>query len=435
MPGTSNDNGKVTFYCVAFNCPMATQVTWCVTEAGGDIITVSDPRSEDEEESLLGCGYTMRTDQSEDNEIQKVVTALKFTPSVSIHSNTRIVCRFTSDGRARNNAATTYNDCFPEIPQVSGEKPIALSLGESRDVICSTELKNFNPKDIVIKWSCGAGHYQDLETFKEEVTENSQQTYDAKSECRIPEHRFTELGFKVRVTWRHLSMEEAEWREVSAADLPWRPQMSDISVPRLLHGKEAKLQCTISGYFPNALTVNWLRREAGKPDLFPVSPSDKYKLPVMDVTEQTDQTFTCTPSLIFNVSGRTEHRAEFICHAVHPSLERPLEKRTGELNVEGESSGKDFYPQNIAVRWSRTKYTGRYEEYPASAFSNTLRENPDGTFTLSSRCKANKSSYSEIKHFKVSVTHESQESPTEKSISYHKETSETLIKTFQQTLQ
>uniref|UniRef100_A0A8C5QZR4 Ig-like domain-containing protein n=1 Tax=Leptobrachium leishanense TaxID=445787 RepID=A0A8C5QZR4_9ANUR len=424
-PQTLNDD-KVTFYCVAFNCPKATWVTWCVTEAGGDTITVSDPRTKDEEEKLLGCDYTMRSENSEDKELHKVITALNFTPSVLKHSNTTIVCRFISDGKTKEEKVK-WSFTLPK-PQVSGENPIALSPGDSSDVICSTELKNFNPKDIGITWSCGAGHYQDLETIKEEVTQNSQQTYDAKSECRIPGHRFTEPGFKVRVTWRHKSMEESEWKEASAADLPWCPHMSDISVPRLLHGDEVKLQCTISRYFPDALKVNWLRREAGKPDLFPVSSSDKYKLPVMAATRQEDQTFTCTASLIVNVSMKTDHGAEFICQVEHPSLESPLEKRTGELNVVGipvvdvtlnDSQSdhwliaevRDFYPQNIDVRWSRTKHKGQYEEYPASDFTKESKANPDGTFQLTSKCKAK--NFDDRKRFKVTVTHESLESPIE----------------------
>uniref|UniRef100_A0A8C5PNR9 Ig-like domain-containing protein n=1 Tax=Leptobrachium leishanense TaxID=445787 RepID=A0A8C5PNR9_9ANUR len=431
-PETSNDNDKVTFYCVAFNCPIATRVMWCVKESGEDTFKSSEPWSKDEEERLLGCGYTIRTDQFEDKGLHKVITALNFTPSVSIHINTTIVCRFTSDGKTK---AEKIKWKFPlSKPQVSGEKPIALSLGDSGDVICSTNLKDFNPKDIVITWSCGAGHYQDLETINVKITKNSQQTYDAKSVCRIPGNRFNDPGFKVRVTWRHLSMEEAERKEASAADLPWRPQMSDISVPRLLlHGEEAKLQCTISGYFPGDLKVNWLRREAGKPDLFPVSPSDKYKLPVMDVTRQEDQTFTCTASLIYSVSRKTDHGSEFICQVGHPSLESPLEKRTGELDVEGIlavdvmlddtqsdrwliAEVKSFYPRDIKVTWSRTTLSMKgYEEYPESDITFEGQLNNDGTFRLISKCKISKFNKPN-KTYKVSVSHKSLESPIEKII-------------------
>uniref|UniRef100_A0A8C5PMC7 Ig-like domain-containing protein n=1 Tax=Leptobrachium leishanense TaxID=445787 RepID=A0A8C5PMC7_9ANUR len=429
-PETSNENDKVTFYCVAFNCLKATEVTWCVTETDGKPVTLPHPRTKDEEERLLGCDYTMRTDQSGDNKLQKVITALIFAPSVSHHSNMTIVCKFTSDGKTKE---TELKWSFTlRKPQVSDEKPIALSLGDSGDVICSIELKDFNPKDIGITWSCGAGHYQDLETIKDKITENSQKTYDAKSECRIPGNRFTEPGFKVRVTWRHESMEEPEWREVSAADLPWCPQMSDISVPRLLHGKEAKLQCKISGYFPDALTVNWLRREAGKPDLFPVSPSDKYKIPVMNVTRQEDQTFTCIASIIVNVSIKPDHRAEFICQVGH--LTSTLEKRTGELDVKGIpvvdvaftskrsdnwliANVRSFYPDQITVKWSRTKYDSKYVEYPD--ITEEVTKSSDGTFHLITKCKAKK--FKDKKSFKVSVEHESLESPIEKVMSPHKD--------------
>uniref|UniRef100_A0A8C5W7W1 Ig-like domain-containing protein n=1 Tax=Leptobrachium leishanense TaxID=445787 RepID=A0A8C5W7W1_9ANUR len=214
--------------------------------------------------------------------------------------------------------------------------------------------------------------------------------------------------------------------------------MSDISVPRLLHGKEAKLQCTISGYFPDHLLVNWLRREAGKPDLFPVSPSDKYKLPVMDVTRQEDQTFTCTASLIYTVSQKTDHGSEFICQVGHPSLERPLEKRTGELDVEGipvvnvihvdtvsndclVAEVKGYYPGKTKVTWSRRSRTRGYEPCPLSDADMEVKENEDGTVSLSSRFKATKPITSNELQYKVSVEHKSLECLIETDISAQKE--------------
>ncbi|KAM8962490.1 uncharacterized protein RCH25_038041 [Pelodytes ibericus] len=425
-----SEDKKVTLYCTASDCQKDVQVTWSVTEINEQkIVSSSDSLSDDEKERLLGSGYIVKTDQSQLNGLYSVITMLNFTPNIEQHKETEISCKLVCDGRIKERKIKWSYKILK--PQISDEKPIKLSLGDSGEVHCSISLQNFNPRDIRVTWSSGVGNYQDLNPLKERVTGTSQQTFDVKSESRIPGHRFQEPGFKVRVTWNHESMEEPEWREVSATDLPWRPQMADIiTPPHMINGTEAKLQCTISGYFPDALDVKWLRREPGKSDLYPVSASDKYKFPEKEVTREKDQTFSCTASLIVKVSVNTESGAEFICRVGHPSLETLLEKRTGELSVIGipvvnfTNSEKrliaevgGFYPEPITVTLSRTK-GGKYENYSDSEITSELTRNCDGTFRLIKKWedKNKMKSRGHSKSFKVLVTHKTLTSPIEKII-------------------
>ncbi|XP_073492207.1 uncharacterized protein [Aquarana catesbeiana] len=220
--------------------------------------------------------------------------------------------------------------------------------------------------------------------------------------------------------------------------------MDDIEVPSLVHNREAKLQCVIRGYFPYNLEVRWLRREAGKPELYELSTSDRYKIPVLEIIQGSDKTYTCTASIIVSVLLKTEHKSEFICRVAHPILETPLEKRTGELTVTGiptvtrKQDDKHliaeishFYPEKITVTWSQTKQKSGLENkfvpYDEKKYTvSELRQESDGTFSLTSSVKkfkdnkqykltVVKTTYNDNKLYKLTVTHESMKSPIEKT--------------------
>ncbi|PIO13190.1 hypothetical protein AB205_0179430 [Aquarana catesbeiana] len=213
--------------------------------------------------------------------------------------------------------------------------------------------------------------------------------------------------------------------------------MDDIEVPSLVHNREAKLRCVIRGYFPDNLEVKWLRREAGKPELYEVSTGDRYKIPVLEITQESDKTYTCTSFLIVSVLVKTEHKSEFICRVTHPILETPLEKRTGELTVTGiptvtrKQNGKyliaeisHFFPEKITVTWSRTKQKSGLENkfvpYEEKEYTvSDLRHESDGTFSLTSSAKK---TFNDTKLYKLTVTHESMKSLIEKTYRRGKET-------------
>ncbi|KAM4632475.1 uncharacterized protein O3C94_018993 [Discoglossus pictus] len=333
-PELWKDDDKITLSCSASDCVKDVQVTWTVTESDGNKVTVSDWKSSKEEESgqLLISDYTMRADRSMSEGLHNVISTLSFIPSASKHKNMKIVCKFNCDGKSKEKRLHWVDHC--KKPEIS--EPIRLTLCDTGEVLCSVTLQRFYPISIRIRWTCGAGSYKDLETVSEPFTYNNDQTCNVQSVCGIPGHMFNEPGFKVRVTWSHGSMDNPEHRElyIRDTDFVWRPVIDEITkLPHIVNRTETKLQCNISGYFPDSLDVKWLKREAGNQALFPVSPSEKYKIPVMDVRREADNTFTCTASLFVFVSAQSEGGAEFICQVAHPSLERPLMKSTGPLTV------------------------------------------------------------------------------------------------------
>ncbi|OCT58293.1 hypothetical protein XELAEV_18002231mg [Xenopus laevis] len=213
-----------------------------------------------------------------------------------------------------------------------------LSLSESGEVLSCLTLREFYPREIQIRWSCGVGYYWELETIKENVTLNHG-SFNIESECKLPGHLFKDPRFKVRVTWNHRSSDEEESRELCARDpdFPWRPRMEEIISPTLTHGAEGKFQCKIWGYFPLCLELKWFRREAGARELIPLYPSEKYYL-MMDPVREADGTYSGTAILIVSVNSATEQGVEFICQIRHPSLREPLERSTGPLKVEVKSA-------------------------------------------------------------------------------------------------
>ncbi|KAM5151723.1 uncharacterized protein ACMZJ9_009969 [Mantella aurantiaca] len=389
---------KVTLYCMALKCPKRVQATWTVTIEGREAITVSDcPKYKDEETGpLLHSDYHVKTEPSEENAFHNVTTKLSFTPSASDCKRTEVKCKFTCGGKVKERSLIfTFEQKKPEIKD--SKDSIKVFFDDAKDIVCVANLENFYPRNIQIQWSCGVDQYKDVQSTKEELTYNDKNhTYKAVSECKIPsKFKQDSAGeFKVRVTWKHPSMYEPESREIPLEDIPHRPIMEDIVIPTFLHGTEAKLQCEIRGFSPNNLEVRWLRREAGKPELYAVNSSDKYKIPEIEITQQPDKAYTCTATLIILASAPIHHRSEFICRVTHSSLGTHLEKSTGELNVKGipeieiKQIGKNlranisnFTPNNISVTWSRTKENKlkNYDDKDITVVEE--HDNDDGTFT------------------------------------------------------
>ncbi|XP_063306041.1 uncharacterized protein LOC134604141 [Pelobates fuscus] len=227
-------------------------------------------------------------------------------------------------------------------------------------------------------------------------------------------------------------------KKASVTDLTRCPKMGDIIIPRLVNGTEATLQCKISGYFPDKLEVMWLKVEPLMNKQVFVSPGEKYKIPVMEVTREEDQTYTCTANLIVSVSVAEDEYTEYICQVEHPSLDRPLEKRTGKLCVTGSPTVKVTYetvhsktwlrtdvkgvfpPTCTAVTWSRDK--GKtIVHYPESVISNQWTMNKDGTFKLISKCQDKSRRKKAQKYFHVSVKVKPQDPPVKTSILLDKE--------------
>ncbi|XP_073504784.1 uncharacterized protein [Phyllobates terribilis] len=320
---------KVNFYCTASNCPQDVRVTWKIQENNGEMILISANNQERDEEAALKVrsDYTVETELSQEDKLHHAISALSFTPVVSKHKEIEVSCRFFCNRRSlEKRLKWSFNFKKVEL-SVSGQ----MSLGDNGDVLCSVSLQNFYPKDIELKWSHGLGPFQEVETFQETFTKNNDFTFNVRSVCRVPGRLFKDQGYRVRAAWCHGT--ETGQQEVSITDSDWRPVMGEIEKPDFIDGKEAKLLCRVSGYYPDVLDVRWLRRDAESQEFQILSANDKYKIPVMEATQQEDKTFTYTAGLMVSVSAATDYGAEFICRVRHPSLKTPLEKRTGEIRV------------------------------------------------------------------------------------------------------
>ncbi|XP_018096172.1 uncharacterized protein LOC108704223 [Xenopus laevis] len=426
------DGEKVTLYCVASDCPKDPQVIWTVEENDGKKmeITEDEPQAEGEGKKLLDQEFSVRTDRTETDGRHNVTSSLSFTPDVSKHKEMSVFCKFVCDGKAKE------EQIHCSFILLKPKDSMKLSLSESGEVLSCLTLREFYPREIQIRWSCGVGHYQQLES-NGKTTTNSGSSFNIESECKLPGHLFKDPGFKVRVTWNHRSSDGEESREFSAWDpeFPWCPWMEEIINPdTLIHRKEGKFQCKIWGYFPDALEVEWLRREAGGKELFSVCPSEKYKIPEMEQKREADGTFSCTVSLIVSVSAITEQGAEFICQVGHPSLRELLKRSTGALRVRGvpvmtNITQKDrhiimeidqFYPQNIEVTWHRAgKERKDYKKIPDADIHNELYENSDGSYRLTSTCEGmnlvDKMNPFDV-YFTVKVQHETLNPPMRKEL-------------------
>ncbi|XP_031748715.1 uncharacterized protein LOC101734480 [Xenopus tropicalis] len=391
---------KVTLYCVASDCPKGPRVIWSVQGHDGKKTEVAEDEAQAEGEGkmLLGQEFTVRTDRTGTGGRHNVTSSLSFTPDVSAHKDMVVFCKFVCDGKAKEEQL----NC--SFILVKPKDCIKLSLSASGEVLSRLTLQEFYPRGIQIRWSCGVGYYQELESINERFTPNSNYTYNTESECKILGQLFIDPGFKVRVTWNQQSGAGQGSREFSARDpeFPWCPWMEEIIKPALKHNSEGRFQCKIRGYFPKALEVKWLRREAGGQELFSVSPSEKYKIPEMEQKREADGTFSCTAALIVSVSGKSDNGAEFICRVGHPSLGEPLERSTGALSVGGVPVVRgctqrdryiimeidQFYPQGIGVTWLRAVGEPKdYKPIPDADVQNKLFPNSDGTYRLTSICE------------------------------------------------
>ncbi|XP_073504780.1 uncharacterized protein [Phyllobates terribilis] len=414
---------KVTYYCTASNCLNDVQVTWTIKENNGKKVEISENNQEkDEEAALVVSGdYTVETERSQQDKLHHAISALSFTPVVSKHKEIEIFCKFLCNKQSRGKSLTC-NFTFKK-PELS--VPVNMSLGDNGDVLCSISLQNFYPKDIEIKWSHGLGQFQDVEKLDETFTKNNDFTFNVRSVCRVPGHLFKDQGYRVRAAWSHET--ENGQKEVSITDSDWRPVMGEIEKSDFIDGKEAKLLCRVSGYFPDVLDVRWLRRDAESQEFQILSANDKYKIPVMEATQQEDKTFTYTAGLMVSVSVATDYGAEFICRVRHPSLKAPLEQSTKELGVKGIQAvnvtllSKDviraevshFFPEEIKITWSRNDNKKAYKEY-----KHTLSKKPnkDGTYIVVSDMTVKSQTIQKKKKYKVIVTHEALNSGIEKMV-------------------
>ncbi|KAM7163182.1 uncharacterized protein RBU57_009008 isoform 2-T2 [Macrochelys suwanniensis] len=121
-----------------------------------------------------------------------------------------------------------------------------------------------------------------------------------------------------------------------AAVVLQRPEVSEIfqSQP-LVEGSHVAFSCFIAGYFPQELTVTWLRRESGDSMAMPIEDSADYAMVSKETCAKDRETYQQMVTLSFTPSVQRDQGAEFICQVGHVALQTPIERSTGTLEVKG----------------------------------------------------------------------------------------------------
>ncbi|XP_043373223.1 uncharacterized protein LOC119856530 isoform X2 [Dermochelys coriacea] len=131
-----------------------------------------------------------------------------------------------------------------------------------------------------------------------------------------------------------------------------RPEVSEIfqSQP-LVEGSHVAFSCFIAGYFPQELTVTWLRRESGGSVAMPIEDSADYAIIPKETCAKDRETYQQMVTLSFTPSVRRDQGAEFIFQVGHVALQTPIERSTGTLEVKGVAtrSAKEVAPDSREV--------------------------------------------------------------------------------------
>ncbi|KAM4024174.1 uncharacterized protein ACNLHF_025121 [Anomaloglossus baeobatrachus] len=349
--------------------------------------------------------------------------SLTITPDLRTHEGAKYICvvQHPSLETPIERSTRRLRVCVkPKMLQ-----PITRTIPVSGRMTYLINLEKFYPKPIKIVWTCEKGRTKEAVSTRESISENPDRTYNVSNEVVIPEDHHKVPGFRVRVTWEHESMEKPESQELSLrdSDYTWTPVVEDIQVPRLLLGSPAALQCNISGYFPDAVTVKWMRRDG-----------DKLHEDRITSRRAADNTYSRTASLTITPDLWTHQGAEYICVVQHPSLEKPIERSTGRLRVWAKpemlqsitrkipTSGgmkylinlEKFYPKPIKIDWK----CGKGRTIEAISSTHSISENPDRTYNVSSEVVIPEDRHKDP-GFSVRVTweHESMEEPESRELS------------------
>ncbi|XP_053550154.1 uncharacterized protein LOC128641644 [Bombina bombina] len=382
---------EVTLYCTATNCTGDMHVKW-FEEINGSESEIPHTQSQDEEESenLLGRLYVVTLNREGHND---QTSSIRFIPSVEKHRNVTFSCRFNYAGKTREKRFLCNTLCAK--PQIL--EPVKHILCASGEILYSLKLQKFYPKDICISWTCGVGDLHNTILSKEISEENPAGRFNVCSEIRIPGDHFKDPSFSLYVTWEHKSLDTAgsKYLTIKDQEFTWTPKVEEIQTPLMLHETPVTLQCNISLYFPNALTVRWLRREEGSQELTEVT--DR---PDIKSHRDQDNTYSCTTSLTVTPTLSTDQGAEYICRVLHPTLVQPIERSTGKLIVMAKPQAMEpikiesgassrvkfslnlqrFHPNEIEIKWKHGDCLQHFKE------SEKKIINTDETFSALSEC-------------------------------------------------
>ncbi|XP_073492299.1 uncharacterized protein [Aquarana catesbeiana] len=267
----------------------------------------------------------IRHERMADNSYQ-CSPSLSFTP-ISDKEDLEFICRVEhpslehpierSTGPARVNVAPKQKD-------------VKFTIVGSDQVQCSLSLLSFFPKNINITWSHKEQSNTTLSSTKKIIQTNDEEIFDAISECIVPWKSFKS---SIRVTWKHESLTQPEYQILCITDLPWQPHIEELDSSDIKLNTKSKIQCKMSGYFPDNLTARWYYKKAGMNDFVPVTENKKFSVPGIKHQRQSDNTYSCTAILQFTPTLKEDQGSEFKCRVQHPNLEQPIEKKSGCLKL------------------------------------------------------------------------------------------------------
>ncbi|XP_069590991.1 uncharacterized protein [Ranitomeya imitator] len=386
------DGEEAVLCCTVDDAPEDLCATWLIRRAGQEQeIQTSQRRehSEEEKKSLFETSYVIKSQVVG----RQYSSSLSFIPHMERHKDVTFICRGVS-GKRKGERTFSCETIYVK-PKMS--QPIIRSLSDCGEMKYLLTLEKFYPKSIKIVWTYGEGRTQKVILSTDSISEYTDRTYNVSSEIVIPEDQHEDPGFRVRVTWEHESMKKPESRELNIrdSDYIWNPVVEEIQIPRLLLGSPAVLQCNISRYFPDAVTVKWKRRDG---DQLHEETDDNQRIMSRRAA---DNTYSRTASLTITPDLRTHQGAEYICLVEHPSLETPIERSIGPLQIYGkpqmsapveitmaDSSHvqfslklQKFYPKDIKISWCRED---KSDKHVISAVETIRARNEDLTYEVTS---------------------------------------------------
>ncbi|XP_063791448.1 uncharacterized protein LOC134945848 isoform X1 [Pseudophryne corroboree] len=415
---------EATLCCTATNCTRNVRATW-LEKRDGQVREVpqSQPVDAGEEEKLLGASYVIRSQK----EGLQYSSSLRFTPYMERHRDVTFICRFLSGHR--NEEKTFHCKTIYGKPQLL--QPVSRSLFVSGEMKLVLSLEKFYPRKIKMSWTCGVGESQEMISSTETLTENPDGTYNVSSEARIREALLKDPRFRVLANWEHDSPNERGQKELSVRDkeYPWTPVVEKIQTPALYHNTPVTLQCNISEYFPDAVTVKWLRKK----DQEICEETDAVYKQNIQSHKDTKNTYSCTATLTIVPTLTVHQGAAYICQVHHPSLETPIETRTGELRVLAKPHMADpikitadssrvgfsltlrtFWPHNINIDW---RHETNKQTFPLSP-KQALTVHDDCTADVTSECSLPIKVFTDPEvRVHVTWSHEAMEEPETRSLS------------------
>ncbi|XP_073492217.1 uncharacterized protein [Aquarana catesbeiana] len=353
---------KVALYISLSYCSEDTRVMWMVEKTDGKVEEISNNGGDPQTDS----GYTIskESEESDKEGLFNITSSLTFVSSVSRHPQVTFACKITSDGQTKT--MKFQPESIYAKPQAL--EPVKTKLCDKGDVLCSLNLQKFYPKDVELSWRSG----EDKLESREKYEENNDGTFNGKSHCTVPGKLLLNPNFTLHVTWNHKSLDGQQSQVLSWRDpgLSWCPVIEEVPIPHVLTERWNTLQYNISRYFPDDVTVIWYRKEKGAQEYIPLSQDKKYQIPDIQSQRQSDLTYSCTARLLFTPIV-ADGESEIMCRVSHPSLERPIERESGPLQVQGKPKNRksmkpslgigkvtfchileNFYPKHIQIEWN-----------------------------------------------------------------------------------